>query len=75
MDHKKIISTEVKAFRTAEGLSQSALAERIGVTKSEISYLEAGRHLPNVLTLLKLRAQGLDLLAKLEKNSKRKKVN
>jgi transcriptional regulator with XRE-family HTH domain len=32
-------------------LSQEALAQRVGTTKSAISRLESGRHAPNLATL------------------------
>jgi len=38
----------------AQGLSQQALAERVGTTKSAISRLESGQHAPNVATLQKI---------------------
>jgi len=38
-------------IRMERGLTQEALARRIGTTKSAISRLESGRHRPNVDTL------------------------
>lgn len=36
------------------GLTQAALAQRVGTTKSAISRLESGRHAPNIATLQKI---------------------
>jgi DNA-binding XRE family transcriptional regulator len=38
-------------IRMERGLTQEALARRIGTTKSAISRLESGRHKPNIDTL------------------------
>lgn len=37
--------------RIARGLSQNALAERAGTSRSAISNIERGQRLPNVVTL------------------------
>ena len=50
-------------IRMEHGLTQEALARRIGTTKSAISRLESGRHKPNVDTLDRVaRAFGKRLL-------------
>lgn len=36
----------VKAIRKAQGLTQSALAEKIGVTRAAVSFWESGDRLP-----------------------------
>jgi DNA-binding XRE family transcriptional regulator len=53
--------------RTKAGLTQDAVAERMGTTKSAISRLEAaGRHAPSLATLKKYAAAvGCDLQVKL----------
>lgn len=53
--------------RTKAGLTQDAVAERMGTTKSAISRLEsAGRHAPSLATLKKYAAAvGCDLQIKL----------
>ena len=42
------------ALRMRHNLSQQALAERTGTTKSAISRLESGQHAPTVATLEKI---------------------
>ena len=58
------ISEEIKKFRDERGLSQTELAREAGVSKSEISYLESGRHNPNIVTLVKFKRIGLNLIDK-----------
>lgn len=45
------IARELIKLRMEAGLSQEALAERMGSTKSAISRLESGHHAPTVKTL------------------------
>ena len=62
----QVVSQLLKA-RTKAGLTQDAVAERMGTTKSAISRLEAaGRHAPSLATLKKYAAAvGCDLQVKL----------
>ena len=50
------IAWQVIRLRMDHGLSQDALAARVGTTKSAISRLESGQHAPNVATLQKIAA-------------------
>lgn len=50
------IARQVIRLRMDHGLSQEALAARVGTTKSAISRLESGQHAPNVATLQKIAA-------------------
>ncbi len=45
------VARAVIALRMEAGLSQEALAKRMGTTKSAISRLESGHHAPSVNTL------------------------
>jgi molybdate-binding protein/DNA-binding XRE family transcriptional regulator len=46
--------SRLKSFRVAKGLSQSELAEKVGLTRQAIYMIEAGRYLPNATTALRL---------------------
>lgn len=48
------IARQVIGLRMSHGLSQEALAQRVGTTKSAISRLESGQHAPTVATLQKI---------------------
>ncbi len=48
------IARQVIVLRVRHHLSQEALAQRTGTTKSAISRLESGRHAPTVATLEKI---------------------
>jgi DNA-binding XRE family transcriptional regulator len=48
------IARQIIGLRMAQNLSQEALAERVGTTKSAISRLESGHHAPSVATLRKV---------------------
>ena len=50
----KIFSQRLKARRKQRGLSQSALAQEIGVTDAAINMLEKGRRLPSYEILISL---------------------
>lgn len=62
----EVVSQLLKA-RARAGLTQDAVAERMGTTKSAISRLEgSGKHAPSLTTLQKYaRAVGCDLKIKL----------
>ncbi|UFS71756.1 helix-turn-helix domain-containing protein [Geomonas sp. RF6] len=57
------LAREILAARARVGLSQEAVAERMGTTKSAVSRLEAvGKHAPSLTTLKKYaRAVGCHL--------------
>ena len=61
------VATQMLKARAKAGLTQDAVAERMGTTKSAISRLEgAGRHAPSLATLKKYAAAvGCDLQIKL----------
>ena len=48
------VARQIIRLRMDHGLSQEALAARVGTTKSAISRLESGQHAPNVATLQKI---------------------
>ncbi|HUZ08701.1 MAG TPA: helix-turn-helix transcriptional regulator [Acidimicrobiales bacterium] len=48
------VARQIIRLRMDHDLSQQALAQRIGTTKSAISRLESGQHAPNVATLQKI---------------------
>lgn len=61
------LANQMLKARTKAGLTQDAVAERMGTTKSAISRLEAaGRHTPSLATLKKYAAAvGCELQVKL----------
>jgi DNA-binding XRE family transcriptional regulator len=48
------LARQIIRLRMAHELSQEALAERVGTTKTAISRLESGRHAPTVESLRKI---------------------
>lgn len=50
------VARQVMRLRMRHNLSQQALAERVGTTKSAISRLESGQHAPNLATLERVAA-------------------
>ena len=46
MDDQLVLKNRLKAIRTEKGLSQSALAEMVGVSRNTISSLETGQVCP-----------------------------
>ena len=51
MDIRATFGRNVRAFRLAAGLSQEALAERIGVDRAHVSSMERGQQNVTLLTL------------------------
>jgi len=51
MDIRQILGHNVKALRTAAGMSQETLAARMDVDQAYISRLEAGEKNPTILTV------------------------
>lgn len=49
---KKLVGDRIKRRRKAAGLTQEALAERIGLSKNHLSNIERGRYLPTIETML-----------------------
>ena len=63
LEHEYALVRELLRARSRAGLSQEAVAERMGTTKSAVSRLETGgRHSPSVTTLKKYaRAVGCEV--------------
>ncbi len=47
-----IISTRIRALRKRHGLTQAALAEKVGMSVESICHLESGKKLTKLTTLL-----------------------
>jgi DNA-binding XRE family transcriptional regulator len=63
------------AYRIEQGLTQEALAQRVGTSKTAICRLESGQHKPSVETLVKMgRALGQKLVIGFEDASGRRDV-
>ena len=54
MDNKLILKNRLKDARTERGLSQSALAELVGVSRNTISSIETGQFNPTAKLALVL---------------------
>ena len=54
MDDKLILKNRLKVARTERGLSQSALAELVGVSRNTISSIETGQFNPTAKLALVL---------------------
>jgi transcriptional regulator with XRE-family HTH domain len=50
-DVRRVVGRNVQRLRIAAGLSQAALAERMGVDRAYVSGLELGQRNPSVVTL------------------------
>lgn len=55
MDTNKIISTNLKALRQANGIKQKFIAEQLGISPNYYSQIENGHRLPQLEHLLILR--------------------
>lgn len=75
LDEEYTLIREMLAARSRSGLTQEAVAERMGTTKSAVSRLEgAGKHAPSLTTLKKYaQAVGCHLQIKLVQDSCRTK--
>ncbi len=49
-----IVIEQLKEIRLAQGLSHERLAEKAGVTRPAISYLENRKRIPSILLCLKI---------------------
>jgi transcriptional regulator with XRE-family HTH domain len=56
----RAVALKVLTYRTEHGLSQRALAKKLGMTQPQVARLEAGEHNPTIDTLARL-AQTLDI--------------
>ena len=67
---EKVVN-ELARLRKAQGLSHDALAEKVGVTRPAISFIESHKRIPTILTCTKIaKALGVrlsDILDKFEK--------
>ena len=54
MDELKELSRKVKMIRLAKGVSQTRMAEEIGVSKTNLSNMEAGRTAITIQNLFKI---------------------
>ena len=72
LEPKYALIRELLSARKQSGMTQEAVANKIGTTKSAISRLEAGsKHAPSITTLRKYaEAVGCDLVIKLEPKRK-----
>jgi DNA-binding XRE family transcriptional regulator len=72
LEPKYALIQELLSARKQSGMTQEAVANKIGTTKSAISRLEAGsKHAPSIATLRKYaEAVGCDLVIKLEPKRK-----
>lgn len=50
----KIIGERIRKLRKVHGLSQEKLAERAGIDRSHMGFIEQGRRQPTIATLQKL---------------------
>jgi ribosome-binding protein aMBF1 (putative translation factor) len=50
----RAVATRVVAYRATEGLSQAALARKLGVSQPLVARLELGEHEPTLTTLSRL---------------------
>jgi transcriptional regulator with XRE-family HTH domain len=51
MDIREVFGANVKRYRAAAGLSQEAVAERMGVDRAYVSGIERGRQNATLLTV------------------------
>jgi len=49
-----MLGARVREVRLKRGLSQQALADRVGIPQTHVSAMELGIQLPNFLTVLRL---------------------
>ena len=67
------IGENIRSYRTAAGISQEQLAERIGKTRSAVSYYESGRITPRMYVIERiadvLGVSKLDIIEQREKLS------
>lgn len=53
-DIYKVIGERIRKLRKVRGLSQEKLAERAGIDRSHMGFIEQGRRQPTIATLHKL---------------------
>lgn len=52
----ELLGARIREIRTKRGMSQQALAERVGIPQTHVSAMELGIQFPNLLTVLRLAA-------------------
>jgi transcriptional regulator with XRE-family HTH domain len=52
MDIRRVFGANVRRYRLAAGLSQEAVAERMGVDRAHVSSIERGNQNATLLTIL-----------------------
>ena len=50
----ELLGARIREIRLKRGLSQQALADRVGIPQTHVSAMELGIQLPNLLTVLRL---------------------
>jgi transcriptional regulator with XRE-family HTH domain len=74
-DVRRLVGRNVKRLRTAAGLSQAELAERMGVDRAYVSGLELGQRNPTVVTLWHIgKALGVKLRLFFEEEKPRRRA-
>jgi len=74
-DVRLLVGRNVKRLRIAAGLTQAALAERMGVDRAYVSGLELGQRNPTVVTLWHItKALGIKLQALFVEERVRRRV-
>ena len=51
MDIRKVFGDNIRRYRTAIGLSQEAVAERMGIDRAHVSSMERGQQNVTLLTI------------------------
>ena len=49
-----VLNNRIKVFRAEKGISQTELAQAIGVSRKTISTIEVGRFIPSTVVALKI---------------------
>ena len=77
-DDKNFISNKIRLARKQAKMTQEELSERIGITSKQLSRIEAGTHLPSLITffkivnILKIDLNDFDIYSSNEENPIRK---
>lgn len=74
-DVRLMVGRNVKRLRIAAGLTQAALAERMGVDRAYVSGLELGQRNPTIVTLWHItKALGVGLQALFDEDKQRRRT-
>jgi transcriptional regulator with XRE-family HTH domain len=74
-DVRLMVGRNVKRLRMAAGLTQAALAERMGVDRAYVSGLELGQRNPTIVTLWHItKALGVKLPTFFEEDKPRRRI-